>query len=165
MECNRHTLVAHVAALHHSSALLLKYRVGPDNQQGWFLPNDDLHHLEHPEQAARRILKEQAGIDGNVETRRDRVFRGEQSDLASYLRLPRVHPHDEYITGEGSCRAEMVRDRQIAASRGLRSPWLGKDCSRQTCPRESTTSDNVKPQIGQREIQLRIQDFKEAVLR
>src|SRR6059036_722498 len=53
MGCNTHTLVAHVAALHHSSALLLKYRVGPDN----------LHHLEHPEQAARRILKEQAGID------------------------------------------------------------------------------------------------------
>src|SRR3989442_7092172 len=61
MGCNTHTLVAHVAALHHSSALLLKYRVGPDNQHGWFLPNDDLHHLEHPEQAARRILKEQAG--------------------------------------------------------------------------------------------------------
>ena len=63
MECNMHTLVAHVAALHHSSALLLKYKVAPDSQQGWFLPNDDLHHLEHPEQAAKRILKEQAGID------------------------------------------------------------------------------------------------------
>ncbi len=63
MECNKHTLVAHVAALHHSSALLIKYKIGPDNQQGWHLPNDDLRHLEHPEQAARRILKEQAGID------------------------------------------------------------------------------------------------------
>src|SRR2546422_11759272 len=62
MECNRHTLVAHVAPLHHTSALLVKYRAGPDNQEGWFLPNDDLHHLEHPDQAARRILKEQAGI-------------------------------------------------------------------------------------------------------
>src|SRR5207245_10144916 len=63
MECNTHTLVAHIAALHHSSALLVKYRVGPDNQEGWFLPNDDLHHLEHPDQAARRILREHAGID------------------------------------------------------------------------------------------------------
>src|SRR2546421_9055288 len=62
MECNTHTLVAHVAALHHSSALLVKYRAGPDDQEGWFLPNDDLHPLEHPEQAAMRILKEQAGI-------------------------------------------------------------------------------------------------------
>jgi ADP-ribose pyrophosphatase YjhB (NUDIX family) len=63
MECNAHTLVAQVAALHHSSALLVKFRIGPDSQQGWFLPNDDLHHLEHPEQAVKRILKEQAGID------------------------------------------------------------------------------------------------------
>ena len=63
MECNKHTLVAQVAPLHHSSALLVKYRISPDYQQGWFLPNDDLHHLEHPEQAAKRILKEQAGID------------------------------------------------------------------------------------------------------
>ena len=62
MECNKHTLVAHIATLHHSSALLVKYKVGPDDQQGWFLPNDDLHHLEHPEQAAKRILKEQVGI-------------------------------------------------------------------------------------------------------
>ena len=63
MECHKHTLVAQVAALHHSSALLLKYRIAPDDQQGWFLPNDDLHHLEHPERAAMRILKEQTGID------------------------------------------------------------------------------------------------------
>ncbi len=63
IECDKHTLVAHVAALHHSSALLVKYKTGPDDQQGWFLPNDDLHHLEHPEQAVTRILKEQAGID------------------------------------------------------------------------------------------------------
>src|SRR5438445_13840554 len=63
MECNTHTLVAHIAALHHSSALLVKYRVGRDSQEGWFLPNDDLHHLERPGQAARRSSKEQAGID------------------------------------------------------------------------------------------------------
>ena len=41
----------------------MKYKVGSDEQQGWFLPNDDLHHLEHPDQAARRILKEQVGIE------------------------------------------------------------------------------------------------------
>ncbi len=63
MECNKHTLVSHVAVLHHSSALLVKYKAGPDGQQGWFLPNDDLHHLEHPDQAAKRVLKEQVGIE------------------------------------------------------------------------------------------------------
>ncbi len=56
-------MVSHIAVLHHSSALLVKYKVGPDGQQGWFLPNDDLHHLEHPDQAARRVLKEQVGIE------------------------------------------------------------------------------------------------------
>lgn len=63
MECNKHTLVTHIAVLHHSSALLVKYKTGPDGQHGWFLPNDDLRHLEHPEQAAKRILKEQVGIE------------------------------------------------------------------------------------------------------
>src|SRR5215467_6887971 len=63
MECAKHTLVAHIAPLHHSSALLVKYKVGPDGQQGWFLPNDDLHHLEHPDHAAKRILLEQVGIE------------------------------------------------------------------------------------------------------
>lgn len=63
VECNQHTMVAHVGALHHSSALLVKYSLGPDGQQGWFLPNDDLRYLEHPDQAAKRILKQQVGIE------------------------------------------------------------------------------------------------------
>jgi ADP-ribose pyrophosphatase YjhB (NUDIX family) len=63
MECATHTLVTHIAVLHHSSALLVKYGTGHDNQKGWFLPNDDLRHLEHPEQAAKRILREHLGIN------------------------------------------------------------------------------------------------------
>jgi ADP-ribose pyrophosphatase YjhB (NUDIX family) len=34
----------------------------PDGQAGWFLPNDDLKHLEHPEEGAKRILRDQLGI-------------------------------------------------------------------------------------------------------
>jgi ADP-ribose pyrophosphatase YjhB (NUDIX family) len=65
MDCKDHSLIVHVAVLHHSSALLLKYRDPSlyDNQSGWFLPNDSLKHMEHPEVGARRVLKEQAGID------------------------------------------------------------------------------------------------------
>jgi ADP-ribose pyrophosphatase YjhB (NUDIX family) len=63
VECGKHTLVAHIAVLHHSSALLVKYSAVHDQQRGWFLPNDILHYLEHPEQSAKRILKEQVGID------------------------------------------------------------------------------------------------------
>jgi ADP-ribose pyrophosphatase YjhB (NUDIX family) len=58
--------VSHVAVLHHSSALLVKYDPAPDGQQGWFLPNDGLNHLEHPESAAKRILKEQVGIENST---------------------------------------------------------------------------------------------------
>ena len=63
MECGKHTLVSHVAVLHHSSALLVRYGAGHDDQSGWFLPNDGLRHLEHPEQSARRVLKEHLGIE------------------------------------------------------------------------------------------------------
>jgi ADP-ribose pyrophosphatase YjhB (NUDIX family) len=64
LDCSKHTLVAHISVLHHSSALLVKYGAGHDDQPGWFLPNDDLHHLEHPDEAAKRILKEHVGIEG-----------------------------------------------------------------------------------------------------
>lgn len=60
--CSEHTLVSHVAVLHHNSALLVKYREMPDGQSGWFLPNDDLRRVEHPEEGAKRILRVQVGI-------------------------------------------------------------------------------------------------------
>ncbi len=65
LECRAHTLVSHVAVLHHTAALLVKYRDtgAVDGQTGWFLPNDDLRHVEHPENGAKRILKEQLGIE------------------------------------------------------------------------------------------------------
>jgi ADP-ribose pyrophosphatase YjhB (NUDIX family) len=54
-----------VAVLHHNSALLVKYGDSSqyDNRPGWFLPNDALRHVEHPETAVKRILGEQVGIE------------------------------------------------------------------------------------------------------
>ncbi len=65
MSCREHTIVAHVAVLHHNSALLVKYSDTSqyDNQPGWFLPNDELRHVEHPEAGSKRILKEQVGVE------------------------------------------------------------------------------------------------------
>ncbi len=65
LDCKTHTIVSHVAVLHHTSALLVKYRDSEavDGQTGWFLPNDGLRHVEHPEIGAKRILKEQLGIE------------------------------------------------------------------------------------------------------
>jgi ADP-ribose pyrophosphatase YjhB (NUDIX family) len=54
-----------VAVLHHSSALLVKYGDASkfDSQLGWFLPNDELRQGEHPDEGAKRILREQLGLE------------------------------------------------------------------------------------------------------
>ncbi len=54
-----------MAVLHHSSALLVKYADSSkfDSQLGWFLPNDELRHVEHPDEGAKRILREQLGVE------------------------------------------------------------------------------------------------------
>lgn len=63
-ECRVHKLVADVAVLAGGKVLMVKYRDTSryDHQSGWFLPDDFLLHLEHPDDAARRILQEQIGI-------------------------------------------------------------------------------------------------------
>ena len=94
MECSKHTLVSHIAVLHHSSALLTKYKTGHDQQLGWFLPNDDLNHLEHPEQAAKRILKEHLGItDATLKLVEVESFAGNNGTwhlIFDYLAFPRT---------------------------------------------------------------------------
>jgi ADP-ribose pyrophosphatase YjhB (NUDIX family) len=64
MECKVHRLVADVALFAEGRVLLVKYRDTSryDRQAGWFLPDDHLEHEEHPEDAARRIVAEQAGL-------------------------------------------------------------------------------------------------------
>lgn len=64
MECRVHKLVADVAALSEGSVLLVKYRDTSryDGQKGWFLPDDFLDHEEHPDDAGRRILRDQVGL-------------------------------------------------------------------------------------------------------
>ena len=58
-------LVADVAVLERNKVLLLRYEDTSkyDHQSGWFLPDDFLTELEHPEDAARRIAREQIGVD------------------------------------------------------------------------------------------------------
>ena len=58
-------LVADVALFRRDSVLLVKYRDVKkyDGQTGWFLPDDYLRRLEHPEDAGLRILREQVGVD------------------------------------------------------------------------------------------------------
>lgn len=66
MPCDQHSLIADVALLAEGKALLVRYKDANkyDHQKGWFLPDDALNHLEHPDEGARRILKEQLNFDG-----------------------------------------------------------------------------------------------------
>lgn len=65
METERLKLVADVAVRRGQSILLVKYKDTRkyDSQPGWFLPDDYLRRLEHPEDGALRILKEQVGVN------------------------------------------------------------------------------------------------------
>jgi ADP-ribose pyrophosphatase YjhB (NUDIX family) len=58
-------LVADVAVVADRRVLLVRYEDVSryDGQRGWFLPDDYLTDGEHPDAAARRILREQAGLE------------------------------------------------------------------------------------------------------
>lgn len=62
--CKEHKLVADIAIFAEDRVLMVKYKdvSGYDGQRGWFLPDDYLERPEHPEEAARRIAREQAQI-------------------------------------------------------------------------------------------------------
>jgi ADP-ribose pyrophosphatase YjhB (NUDIX family) len=59
-------LVADVAVVAGDHVLLVRYRDTSkyDGEAGWFLPDDNLQRLEHPDDAARRIVDEQVGVHG-----------------------------------------------------------------------------------------------------
>ena len=61
-------LVADVAVTAADQVVLVRYEDTSkyDNEQGWFLPDDYLVHGEHPDDAARRIVREQIGIAADV---------------------------------------------------------------------------------------------------
>jgi len=58
-------LVADAALLSHNKVLLVKYTDTNkyDHQKGWFIPDDLINFDEHPEDAVKRIIKDQLGIE------------------------------------------------------------------------------------------------------
>src|SRR3989475_11402243 len=64
MDCTVHKLVADVAVLADRQVLLVRYQDtrNYDGQRGWFLPDDYLMFVEHPDEAAARILREPVGM-------------------------------------------------------------------------------------------------------
>ena len=61
-------LVADVALTSADRVVLVRYEDTSkyDGEAGWFLPDDYLAHGEHPDEAARRIVREQVAIDAEV---------------------------------------------------------------------------------------------------
>jgi ADP-ribose pyrophosphatase YjhB (NUDIX family) len=78
MEC-RHSLISDVAVVAEGRVLLVRYAdvAKYDDEPGWFLPDDVLRDLEHPTRTAKRIAKDQLGLELN-EVRLDHIqsFRG-----------------------------------------------------------------------------------------
>jgi ADP-ribose pyrophosphatase YjhB (NUDIX family) len=64
-DCKIHKLVADVLVQAEGKVLLVRYNDVRkyDGQKGWFLPDDYLAFSEHPTDAAKRILREQIGLD------------------------------------------------------------------------------------------------------
>lgn len=60
-------LIADVTILSGGKVMLVKYKDGNiyDHQNGWFLPDDLVKEFENPDDAAKRILKEQLDIQGS----------------------------------------------------------------------------------------------------
>ena len=65
MACTAQKLVADVALQAEGRVLLVRYKDTSkyDSQAGWFLPDDHLVRLEHPDDAAKRIVREQVGLE------------------------------------------------------------------------------------------------------
>ena len=101
-------LVADVALYAGASVLLVKYEDVSkyDGQRGWFLPDDYLANLEHPEDAARRIAREQVGVDApelglaEIESFGDGAWH-----LIFHYRAELAEPV-EPVPGENVCAAE-----------------------------------------------------------
>ncbi|TLZ69031.1 MAG: NUDIX domain-containing protein [Methanobacteriota archaeon] len=109
-ECRIHTLVADVAIIAQGQVLLVRYRDSAkyDHETGWFLPDDELQYLEHPERAGTRIVKEQLGLS-DVKARLDHIesFKGNSGawhmsfhSKAEMERKPRLRPSNDLAVAE-----------------------------------------------------------------
>ena len=61
--CDIHALEANIVIQQDSSVLLVRPRAPSDGAEGWRLPGDMLRFGEAPETCARRILRDQLGLE------------------------------------------------------------------------------------------------------
>lgn len=110
MRCNLHSLIADIAFFAGDRVLLVKYKDVEkyDGETGWFLPDDGIRRLEPPDQAARRIVKEQIGL-ADARPRLDHVESFVGNDGTWHLpfhyvveldRVPRLRPSEDLGVAE-----------------------------------------------------------------
>jgi ADP-ribose pyrophosphatase YjhB (NUDIX family) len=100
MDCRVHRLVADVALLAEGSVALVRHLDTRryDGQTGWFLPDDYLAHLEHPVDAAARVVQEQVGVSvqgvelGQIESFGDGAWHLAFHYVARLDRRPELRP-------------------------------------------------------------------------
>lgn len=123
-ECRLHTLVADVGLFVDGQVLLVRYRdmTKYDNESGWFLPDDELNYLEHPERAGARILKEQLGLSG-LKPRLDHIesFKGNSGawhmsfhNKLELARTPRLKPSDALQETEWFAKTKLPVPGEVA---------------------------------------------------
>ena len=116
VSCKDHSLIVHVAVVRNKSGLLVKYKDSSafDGQSGWFLPNDELKHIEHPDTAAKRVLKEQVGIENAILTLSQiESFSGNDGSwhlIFDYLATP---SSDEIMKGSNVSLAQWCRIKEL----------------------------------------------------
>ena len=89
--------IATAIVMAEGQVFLVKYKDMPDGQQGWFVPNDMLSELEHPTDAAKRILRDQVGIAAEFRGR-DKTWHMSFHHLCRLDRRPQIKPSTDLET-------------------------------------------------------------------
>ncbi|MBI2761977.1 MAG: NUDIX domain-containing protein [Chloroflexi bacterium] len=105
--CKEHKLLATVTLPADGQLLLVRYTGMPDYQRGWFLPHSFVSHLEHPDDAARRVLAAQLGVDVPVSLSYIESFKGNDGSWhlvfhydAALTALPSITPNSDLSAAE-----------------------------------------------------------------
>jgi ADP-ribose pyrophosphatase YjhB (NUDIX family) len=109
-ECGIHSIIADCSVLTGDRTLLVRYADANryDHQDGWFVPDDEVRHLEHPERSARRILQEQIGVEApSVRFSHLESFRGNNRTwhlvfhyVAEFAEPPVIAPSQDVAAAE-----------------------------------------------------------------
>ena len=124
-KCAVHKLVADIAIRADDRVLFVKYEDVSryDGQRGWFLPDDYLGHLEHPDEAAKRIATTQAGLASvvpklsHIESFGDGAWHLIFHYQADFQAMPHVAPGPNVATLEWFPRSRLP-DRSTMAHDG-----------------------------------------------